>query len=150
MSDADSPKRPGPRFGTLQIRGVAAADYNDDGWIDPAVANLGGNRVFLNNTAGGFVATSQALGTVSSRGVAAADIDLDGDVDLVFANDAGVSRLWRNNGNGTFDIAAVTTLVDGNAPIELTNGADIDQTAEKIYNIPDLDNFLGDRLREGR
>lgn len=27
---------------------------------------------------------------------------------------------------------------------------DIDKTAEKIYNIPDLDNFLGDRLREGR
>ena len=27
---------------------------------------------------------------------------------------------------------------------------DIDRTAEKIYNIPDLDNFLGDRLREGR
>ena len=27
---------------------------------------------------------------------------------------------------------------------------DFDQTAGKIYNIPDLDNFLGDRLREGR
>ena len=27
---------------------------------------------------------------------------------------------------------------------------DFDQTAAKIYEIPDLDNFLGDRLREGR
>lgn len=27
---------------------------------------------------------------------------------------------------------------------------DIDKTAQKIYDIPDLDNFLGDRLREGR
>ncbi|MCA9073173.1 MAG: metallophosphoesterase, partial [Planctomycetaceae bacterium] len=27
---------------------------------------------------------------------------------------------------------------------------DFGQTAEKIYNIPDLDNFLGDRLRDGR
>jgi len=27
---------------------------------------------------------------------------------------------------------------------------DIDQTVEKIYAEPDLDNFLGDRLREGR
>lgn len=27
---------------------------------------------------------------------------------------------------------------------------DIDTTVQKIYNIPDLDNFLGDRLRDGR
>jgi diadenosine tetraphosphatase ApaH/serine/threonine PP2A family protein phosphatase len=27
---------------------------------------------------------------------------------------------------------------------------DIDTTVRKIYDIPDLDNFLGDRLREGR
>lgn len=27
---------------------------------------------------------------------------------------------------------------------------DFDRTAKKIYDIPDLDNFLGDRLREGR
>ena len=27
---------------------------------------------------------------------------------------------------------------------------DVDKTAEKIYAIPDLDNFLGDRLRDGR
>lgn len=27
---------------------------------------------------------------------------------------------------------------------------DFGKTAEKIYNIPDLDNFLGDRLRDGR
>jgi hypothetical protein len=26
----------------------------------------------------------------------------------------------------------------------------IEKTAGKIYDIPDLDNFLGDRLREGR
>ena len=25
-----------------------------------------------------------------------------------------------------------------------------EQTIEKIYDIPELDNFLGDRLREGR
>jgi len=27
---------------------------------------------------------------------------------------------------------------------------DLDKTVEKIYAIPELDNFLGDRLREGR
>ena len=27
---------------------------------------------------------------------------------------------------------------------------DFDSTAKKIYDIPDLDNFLGDRLRDGR
>jgi len=27
---------------------------------------------------------------------------------------------------------------------------DIDSTIKKIYEIPDLENFLGDRLRDGR
>ena len=27
---------------------------------------------------------------------------------------------------------------------------DAETTAEKIYDIPELDNFLGDRLKEGR
>ena len=27
---------------------------------------------------------------------------------------------------------------------------DVDKTVRKIYDIPDLENFLGDRLREGR
>jgi hypothetical protein len=27
---------------------------------------------------------------------------------------------------------------------------DIDTTVKKIYSIPDLENFLGDRLRDGR
>ena len=27
---------------------------------------------------------------------------------------------------------------------------DVDKTIKKIYDIPDLENFLGDRLREGR
>ena len=27
---------------------------------------------------------------------------------------------------------------------------DFEKTAAKIYEIPDLDNFLGDRLRDGR
>jgi hypothetical protein len=26
----------------------------------------------------------------------------------------------------------------------------VNQTAEKIYQTPDLDNFLGDRIKEGR
>jgi hypothetical protein len=26
----------------------------------------------------------------------------------------------------------------------------LEETIKKIYSIPDLDNFLGDRLREGR
>jgi predicted phosphodiesterase len=29
-------------------------------------------------------------------------------------------------------------------------GYDVDRTAEKIYQTPDLDNFLGDRIKEGR
>lgn len=32
-----------------------------------------------------------------------ADVDLDGDLDLVVAREQGAPRVWRNNGDGTFD-----------------------------------------------
>lgn len=51
----------------------------------------------------------------------------------------------RNN-----DCRSSYVTVDGNMVEFHRVEYDIAQTAEKIYNIPDLDNFLGDRLREGR
>lgn len=40
--------------------------------------------------------------------------------------------------------------VDGNEVCFHRVDYDVDTTAKKIYDIPDLDNFLGDRIREGR
>jgi diadenosine tetraphosphatase ApaH/serine/threonine PP2A family protein phosphatase len=48
------------------------------------------------------------------------------------------------------DWRACYTLLDGDALTFRRVEYDIDTTVRKIYNVPDLDNFLGDRLREGR
>jgi predicted phosphodiesterase len=48
------------------------------------------------------------------------------------------------------DWRACYVLLDGDAIRYRRIEYDIDTTVKKIYAIPDLDNFLGDRLRDGR
>ena len=48
------------------------------------------------------------------------------------------------------DWRACYVLLDGNTLRYRRVEYDIDATVKKIYAIPELDNFLGDRLREGR
>ena len=49
-----------------------------------------------------FSKSNQTLGNTRSFGLAIADVDLDNDEDILFANYIGSSRLWINDGNGTF------------------------------------------------
>ncbi len=48
------------------------------------------------------------------------------------------------------DPRACYVLCDGTTVRFIKVEYDYETTAEKIYRIPDLDNFLGDRLRDGR
>jgi hypothetical protein len=48
------------------------------------------------------------------------------------------------------DPRACYVLLDGNSVQFRRVTYDFEQTIAKIYPIPELDNFLGDRLREGR
>jgi diadenosine tetraphosphatase ApaH/serine/threonine PP2A family protein phosphatase len=48
------------------------------------------------------------------------------------------------------DPRACYVLLDGQTVQYRRVPYDIEQTIAKIYKIPELDNFLGDRLREGR
>jgi diadenosine tetraphosphatase ApaH/serine/threonine PP2A family protein phosphatase len=48
------------------------------------------------------------------------------------------------------DPRASYVILDGDVAHFRRVEYDIEQTAEKIYRLPELDNFLGDRLREGR
>lgn len=55
----------------------------------------------LNNGAGVFTNSGQALGSYSSQAVALGDVDGDLDLDAMIGNN-GANKLWKNNGSGTF------------------------------------------------
>lgn len=68
--------------------GVAAGDWNGDGWVDLYVTNVGRDRLYRNRGDGTFDDVTDAL-SVSvdgwSTSAAFADVDQDGDLDLFIA-----------------------------------------------------------------
>src|SRR5262249_16895076 len=97
--------------------GLAALDYDNDGWPDiyfvngaelPAMKKSSPgfwNRLYRNNRDGTFNDVTEKAGVKGegySMGAAVADYDNDGDQDLFVA---GVNRniLFRNDGNGRFE-----------------------------------------------
>ncbi len=69
--------------------GVAAADYDNDGWPDLYVCNFGPNNLYRNNGDGTFTDVADRTGVADGRwGVSAAfgDYDADGHLDLYVAN----------------------------------------------------------------
>ena len=69
--------------------GVAAADYDNDGWPDFLVTGLGRNFLFHNNGGRGFSEVAKETGVaregVWSAGAAFGDLDGDGKLDLYIA-----------------------------------------------------------------
>ncbi|NNF58874.1 MAG: T9SS type A sorting domain-containing protein [Rhodothermaceae bacterium] len=102
--------------------GVAWFDYDNDGWLDVYTANMpidgapsGFNGLYRNQGDGTFEDVAVAAGVAGlseddSWNVVAADFDNDGWTDLFVANRPDASRLFRNNGDGTF--ADVTTTAN--------------------------------------
>jgi hypothetical protein len=123
--------------------GVAAGDFDNDGWTDLYLTNLGPNQLLHNNGNGTFTDVSKRSGTDDSGwGVSAAfvDFDRDGWLDLYVGNyltysverDVDCSsvtgardycapteyrpqpdRLYRNRGDGTFADVTASALVGG-------------------------------------
>ena len=70
-------------------KGAVAADFNNDGWIDLYLCNLGPNILFQNNGDGTFSNVTKKAGVGDPRwsvSAAAADYDEDGDLDLFVVN----------------------------------------------------------------
>jgi hypothetical protein len=130
----------GGKFGM----GVAAADFDADGYVDLYVTNYGPNILYRNNGNGTFTDVTDNAGVASSGWSTCAtwfDLDNDGKLDLFVSGfvyydksqnplctDATLqrryycvprlfkptpSRLYRNNGNGTFaDISRDSGIAD--------------------------------------
>lgn len=78
--------------------GVAVADYDNDGYPDIYVSNLGANELYRNNGDGTWSELGAAAGVDNADwGASAAwsDIDLDGDLDLYVTN--YVDFTWDNH-----------------------------------------------------
>lgn len=113
--NGDDPTSDGKRMFEYTGGGVAAIDYDRDGWCDlyftqgcvwpPGPAHQDHLDVIYRNVGGDqMVDVTERVGIHDAsfgQGVAAGDYDNDGFVDLYVANVDG-NRLQRNNGDGTF------------------------------------------------
>ena len=111
-------------FAIDQTSGYVAGDIDGDGDLDLIQANIGSNRVLVNDGEGFFSDESEArlpANDASTRKVVLGDVDGDGDLDLAVGNSRNEqNRLLVNDGAGFF--------VDATAswPARLDTTTDID------------------------
>lgn len=106
---------------------LQSADFNNDGFMDIAVANDRGidDKIYFGNSENTF-SNGKAIGSKSAtRNMAIADIDQDGDIDIILSNRKAKNEILLNDGKGGF-----TTTVHF--------GAGADQTIQTI--VIDLNN----------
>jgi hypothetical protein len=96
-------------------QGVAAFDYDNDGWVDLYFVNgcrlvepfepVSRNALYRNRGDGTFEDVADKAGVGDTRyghGCAVGDVDNDGWLDL-FVSNFGRNALYRNRGDGTFE-----------------------------------------------
>jgi hypothetical protein len=92
---------------------VAAASFKGDGFLDLAVANVGGKvSILLNKRDGSGMFNAKVDYDAGSLpyAVAAGDFNHDGKMDLAVVNEAAGVSILLNNGDGTFGAASFISL----------------------------------------
>jgi hypothetical protein len=113
-------------------KGIAAADYDGDGYVDFFCSNLGKNSLYHNNHDNTFTDVAEQAGVATADGSFSTwwfDYDNDGLPDLFVAcnstsldetvrtyagapHNGATLRLFKNLGNGTFKDVTVETKLD--------------------------------------
>ncbi len=147
---------------------VAAADYDNDGWVDLYVTNSHQGRpnfLYHNNRDGTFTDVARKAALADLNGVDGAsmhvifgDYDNDGWKDLFLVR-WGRNALFRNNGNGTFtevtsklfkrrDSSPGTDWANGNAAVWLDYNLDgrLDLYVGNYFDEVDLWNLKSTRI----
>lgn len=109
------------------LHGTAAGDFDNDGDLDIAVTQGGGNGKdpskvnFFTNNDGKLILTTGDVNIDKGgrgRGAKWVDMDLDGDLDLILVNEASLTKekpqhfFYKNLGNGTFEFTSVDGIQD--------------------------------------
>jgi len=135
----------GQRLGDFGSQAVALGDLDGGGALDALVGNSSSlrdalgttsrdepNTVWLNDGAGHFTDSGQALGNSHTRYAALGDLDGDGDLDALTDSERG-GQVWLNDGLGNFtssrqdlshasDCASAIGDVDGDGDLDIVAG----------------------------
>jgi tetratricopeptide (TPR) repeat protein len=147
---------------TSRATSCTAADYDNDGFADPAVIVDGRVILFHNEKNGTFKNSTISTGVNNegnAAGVTFVDYDHDGDLDLYVtqvsktrAGDVSVSphQMWRNNGNGTFTDQTAETGLAGTGAAPAAIGTDYNNDRAIDIAVTGVERTLFENPREGQ
>ncbi len=142
QAGAAYPHHAAPDFGARQMEdnsfplvvrgdaGLAAADFDGDGWTDLYFCDGARNALLRNRGDGTFddVTDRAGLGGPQkpSRSALFADLDNDGDLDLFVTYDGAPCRLYENRGDGAFRERGAEAGLDFRGHVTSVAAADYD------------------------